>query len=148
MSYLFDVQFYFWIPILLGFHICTQKCCLDWPTLEFNHKKTPNLRVFSTFFYRRQKWQNCQWCFTLLPFLTTTMAILLELSSNITVYIYIRTVSSWCLSKRYEVKECAMHGVYWVNLKFKDHNSIDASLNTFLCIAICISADGCILSQA
>ena len=33
-------------------------------------------------FYRRQKWQNCQWCFTLLPFLTTTMAILLYLSQS------------------------------------------------------------------
>ena len=50
------------------------------------------------------------------------------------------------------IKECATHGVYWVNLKFKDHNSIDASLYTYLCIAICIviciSADGCILWQA
>ena len=43
-----------------------------------------------------------------------------------------------------------MHGVYWVNLKFKDHNSIDTSLYTYLCIAICIaiciSVDECILS--
>ena len=29
-------------------------------------------------------------------------------------------------SKRYDVKECVTHGVYWVNLKFKDRNSIDA----------------------
>ena len=31
-----------------------------------------------------------------------------------------------------------------VNLKFKDGNSIHSSLYTYLCIAICISADGCI----
>ena len=39
-------------------------------------------------------------------------------------------------AKRYDVKECATHGVYWVNLKFKDHNSIKASLYTYLCICM------------
>ena len=52
-------------------------------------------------------------------------------------------------SKGYDVKEYAKRGVYRVNLKFKDRNSIEASLYTYLCIAICIamciSADGCIL---
>ena len=51
-------------------------------------------------------------------------------------------------SKRYDVKECAMRGFYWVNLQFKDHNSIDTSLYTYLWISICIPADGCILWQA
>ena len=51
-------------------------------------------------------------------------------------------------TKRYDVKECAMRGVYWVNLKFKDCKSMDASLYTYLCLAICISVDGCILWQA
>ena len=36
----------------------------------------------------------------------------------------------------------AMHGVlvnsYWVNLKFKDCNLINASFYTYLCIAICV----------
>ena len=50
--------------------------------------------------------------------------------------------------KRYDVKECATRGVYWVNLKFKDSNSIDKSLFTYLCMVIWISADGCILWQA
>ena len=35
-------------------------------------------------------------------------------------------------SKKYDIKECAMHGVYCVNLKIKDRNSIDASLVTGL----------------
>ena len=39
-------------------------------------------------------------------------------------------------SKEYDVKECAMCGVYWVNLKFKDLSSIDASLYTYLCIVV------------
>ena len=43
----FDIKFYFWIPILLGFHICTQKCSFDWPTLRFDHKKTPKIRQSS-----------------------------------------------------------------------------------------------------
>ena len=42
-------------------------------------------------------------------------------------------------SKGYGVKECAKRGVYIVNLKFKGGNSIDASLYTYLCIAICIA---------
>ena len=54
-------------------------------------------------------------------------------------------------TKRYDLKECATSGVYWVNLKFKDLNSIDGLLYTYLCIAICIaifiSVDGCILRQ-
>ena len=44
---------------------------------------------------------------------------------------------SWIpAGKRYEVNECVRRGVYWVNLKFKDGNSIDASLYTYLCKAI------------
>ena len=32
-----------------------------------------------------------------------------------------------------------MRGVHWVNLKFKDGNSINRSLYTYVCIAICIA---------
>ena len=48
----------------------------------------------------------------------------------------------------YDVKECTSCGVYWVNLEIKDCNSIETLLYTYLCIALCISADGCILWQA
>ena len=63
------------------------------------------------------------------------------------------SISTWYnKAKRDDVKECATRGVPWVNLKFKDRNLIDASLYTYLCTAICIatciSADGCILWQA
>ena len=44
-------------------------------------------------------------------------------------------------------EECARHGVYLVNLKFKERYFIDASLYTYLCIAICISADVCICDR-
>ena len=37
-------------------------------------------------------------------------------------------------SKIYDVQECATRGVYWVNLWFKDGNSIDASVHTYLYI--------------
>ena len=47
--------------------------------------------------------------------------------------------------KKYDVKVCAMPVVYSVNLKFKHGNLINSSLYTYLCIAICISADRCIL---
>ena len=48
----------------------------------------------------------------------------------------------------YDVKECTSCGVYWVNLEIKDCNSIETLLYTYLCIALCISADGCISWQA
>ena len=59
---------------------------------------------------------------------------------------------SWLLGQRdMTFKECATCCVYWVNLRFKDHNSINTLLyiaqRTYLCIAICISADGCVLWQ-
>ena len=34
------------------------------------------------------------------------------------------------VANRYDVKECATHGVYWGNLKFKDRNFIDAWIYT------------------
>ena len=54
----------------------------------------------------------------------------------------------WLVAKRYEVNKCAAHGVYWGYLKLKDCKLIVASLYTYLCTAICISADGCILWKA
>ena len=66
-------------------------------------------------------------------------------------YSQLWSCSKWMVQKRYDVKECATHGIFWVNLKFEDHYLIDASLYTYLCIticiAICISADGCTLWQ-
>ena len=41
-------------------------------------------------------------------------------------------------SKRYDVMEWAMRVVYWINQKFKDCNSIDASPYKYPCITICI----------
>ena len=40
-------------------------------------------------------------------------------------------------AKRYDVKEWGMHVVYWVNKKFKDCNSIDASSYPYPCKKIC-----------
>ena len=43
------------------------------------------------------------------------------------------------IPKRYEVKECATNVIDSPKLKFKECNLIDASLYTYLCIAICMS---------
>ena len=37
-------------------------------------------------------------------------------------------------SKKFDVKECAMHVGYWVNLRFKVRNLIDASADTHIVI--------------
>ena len=46
------------------------------------------------------------------------------------------------LTKRYDVKECATHIVYWVNLKFKVCNLIDASADIHIATHtnVCMSA--------
>ena len=61
-------------------------------------------------------------------------------------HLHLSRIAFW--AKRYDVKEWAMHVVYWVNQKFKDRNSIDTLPYTYPCKTICISADGCILWEA
>ena len=46
------------------------------------------------------------------------------------------SAAKWTQSKKYDIKECASCGVYWVNLKFRDRYLIDSLLYTYLCIAM------------
>ena len=52
-------------------------------------------------------------------------------------HIWTFSYNQWFTPKRYDVKERAVH-VFWVNQKFKDCNSIDASPYTYPCIKTCI----------